>query len=221
MPYAALLEDGEVLTKPTREALGQLAALAPRSLMIFDYEFDSLQPLARFAALESLKISNPMRLSSLSGAAQLDELRVLVLAPPHSWDGSGRCIEVESYRPLAGLTKLERLVLHAVRPQDRDLSPIAGMRHLRELELHGVPEFTVEHYARLAAALPTTAGSCLQPYVQLQGIGFCGKCSGRTVLLTGAPKRARKWLCPTCNRAKLAEHVALWETFKATAPTTR
>ena len=216
MPYAALLEDGEVLKRPTRDVLGQLAEKSPRSVMIFDYEPDSLEPLAMLTHLESLKINNPMNLERLTGVGALTELRVLVLAPPMS---AKRRIEVESYQPLTALAKLERLMLHWVRPRDLDLAPIAGMRHLRELEVTGVPEFTIEHYARLSAALPTTTGRCLQPYFQIQGVGLCRRCRGRTVLLTGAPKRARHWLCPTCNRTKLAEHVQRWEELKAAAAT--
>jgi hypothetical protein len=37
------------------------------------------------------------------------------------------------------------------------------------------------------------------------------------VLLTGAPKKARNWLCPKCNEKKLAEHVRRWEEFKQAA----
>jgi ribosomal protein S27AE len=101
--------------------------------------------------------------------------------------------------------------LLGVRPRDLDLSPLARMRHLREIEVSGVPDFTVEHYARLAMALPETAGRCLQPYVEIPGVGACGKCGGRSVLLNGTPPRARKWVCPKCNPKLLAAHVERWE----------
>ncbi len=122
---------------------------------------------------------------------------------------------------LAGLKRLERLILAGVRPQDLDLSPIAAMTHLHEVDISGVPEFTVEHYARLAAALPIAEGRCLQPYNKLDGIGSCSKCNGRMVVLTGAPPRARKGLCPVCNDKKVAEHVAVWQGFKKAASSQR
>ena len=124
-------------------------------------------------------------------------------------------IDVASYAPLAALTALERLVLTAVRPRDLDLSAIARMTHLRELDISGVPEFTVEDYAKLAAALPRTEGRCLQPYIQIKGVGFCRKCKGPQVLLNGAPPRARKWICPVCQEKALAAHVQRWEAAKA------
>jgi hypothetical protein len=37
------------------------------------------------------------------------------------------------------------------------------------------------------------------------------------VLLNGAPPRARKWLCPTCQAKALAAHVARWDAAKAAA----
>jgi len=109
---------------------------------------------------------------------------------------------------------LERLILQSVRPKDLDLSTIARMTHLKDVDIGGVPEFTIEHYARLAAALPNAEGRCLQPYFEIKNLAFCKKCKAGMVMLNGTPPRARKWLCPKCNQKKLAEHVRAWESFK-------
>jgi hypothetical protein len=109
------------------------------------------------------------------------------------------------------MPRLERLVLLGVRPRDLDLSAVMRMQHRREVEVSGVPEFTVEHYARMAVALPGATGRCLQPYVEIPGVGICKKCNGRQVLLNGAPPRARKWVCPKCNEKLLAAHVRKWD----------
>src|SRR5262245_30962276 len=197
MPYAAFHDDCETLSKPTLEDLRSVAADGtPQGLLILDYPWDSLEPLALFPDLGILKIQSAGTLHTLSGVEALARLRTLFVSPPPSWDGSRRCIEVDSYRPLRSLAHLERLTLLSVGPRDLDLAPIAEMRRLRDRHVAGVPEFGLEHYARLAAALPETSGRCLQPYTRIEGIGFCKRCQGRTVLLTGAPPRSRRWLCP-------------------------
>lgn len=221
MTYSGFPSDTVVVTRPSADQLCELAAKKLPSLTINEYTFDSMQPLGVLAGLDVLKLQDSGALRTLSGVEALSGLQHLAISTPASWEGTSRRIEVESFKPLAALNRLERLFLNGVRPQDLDLTPIAGMRHLQELDISGVPEFTVEHYASLAAALPITDGRCLQPYNRLDGLGLCSKCKGKTVLLTGAPPRARKWLCPVCNDKKLAEHVATWQGFKKAAGSRR
>jgi hypothetical protein len=212
MPCAALDGPCHVLHDPQREDLQRLAAEAPPpALMILGYAFPTLHPLAAFGALQVLKIQGAPRLAELAGTEHLASLREFVLSTPPGSDGSGKCIEVGSLKPLGRLAALERLVLLGVRPRDRDLAPIMRMQHLREIDIGGVPDFTLEDYARLAAALPHATGPCLAPYVEIAGAGQCRKCRGRQVLLNGTPPRVKKWLCPTCNSKLLAAHVARWE----------
>ena len=214
MPYAGYLDDAVVLTKPSTEQLRDLAAKKPRAVTIFEYPFDSLKPLAVLAGVEIIKIQDSGALRSLDGIAALPNIKNLVISTPPTWDGTARKTEIDSFAPIAKLTSLERLILHRVRPKDLDLTPIMGMTHLKYLDIGGVPEFTIAHYARLAVTLPNTEGRCLLPYFEIKGIGFCKKCKGQQVLLNGAPPKARKWLCPKCNEKKLAEHVRLWESLK-------
>jgi hypothetical protein len=209
-PYIVPAHDGETLENPSIDELRALAPRAPRGLIIFDYSFESLEPLAPFPALETLKIQTAGKLTSLDGLPVLAALRTLLIAPPPSWDGSSRRIEVESYAPIASLRRLESLSLLRVRPRDDDLSPIASMRHLKTLDLAGVPEFTVERLARLSLELPHTQGRCLRPYFTIEGVGFCARCRGQKVMLTGAPPRGRRWLCPRCDEKALAKHVRKW-----------
>jgi hypothetical protein len=217
-PYAAFTDDVHVMTKPALEDLRGLAGEpGGRRLLIFDYPWESFEPLAALPELEILKIQSGGTLRRFDGLASLSRLRALVVSPPPSWDGSGRCLEVDSYRPLGALAVLEKLSLTSVRPRDLDLAPIAAMKHLKDVHIAGVPEFTLEHYARLSAALPETEGRCLQPYTRIEGVGFCKRCNRGTVLLTGAPPKKRHWLCPKCNEKKLSEHVRHWEDLKRAA----
>ena len=209
-PYVVPPHDGETLTAPTLDELRALAGRAPLGLLVFDYGFASIEPLASCLQLETLKIQTAGNITSLDGVQALTSLRTVLIAPPPSWDGTSRRIEIDSYAPLASLANLEGLSLLRVRPYDLDLSPIASMRQLKELDLAGVPEFTVECFARLSLQLPGTKGRCLQPYFAIDGVGFCARCRGQKVMLTGPPKRGRRWLCPTCDAKMLAKHVQQW-----------
>jgi hypothetical protein len=211
MGYAAFHDDCTTVTKPTAADLQRLADDGLRALAIFDYAFDSLQPLSPLRALETLRVQGAAKLATLAGIESLTGLREFALTTPPGWDGSGRTIGVDSYRPLESLTSLEELRLIGVSPRELDLSPIMRMRQLQEVNISGVPGFTVEHYARLAAALPDAKGRCLQPYARIDGVGICKKCRGPQVLLIGAPPRARKWICRACDAKILAAHVARWE----------
>ena len=217
MPYAGFLDDAVVLTKPSVEDLRQLAATKPRAVTIFEYPFDSLQPLAVLAGVEILKIQDSGTLRTLDGAAALAGVKNLVISTPPTWDGTSRKVEVDSFKPLTALTSLERLILLSVRPKDLDLSVIGTMTHLKDVDVGGVPEFTIEHYAKLSAALPNAEGRCLQPYFEIKNLAFCRKCRTGQVMLTGTAPRARKWMCPKCNEKKIAEHVRLWESLKNAA----
>jgi hypothetical protein len=211
MPYAGFLDDAVVLTSPSEEDLRQLGLTRPRAITIFQYSFDSLTPLAPVAGIEVLKLQDSGALRSLRGADEIDGVKHLVIGTPPSWDGTSRRIEVESFKPLQSLSTLERLVLLGVRPKDLDLTPIMQMTRLQEVDIGGVPEFTIVPYAKLAAALPHAEGRCLKPFVEINGVGFCKKCKKPQVLLNGTPPRARKWLCPVCHKKKLDEHLAAWK----------
>jgi hypothetical protein len=188
---------------------------------VLEYPLDSLHPFAAFEGLEILRIQGAAHLADLAGLEPLSKLRERVLASPPEWDRSGRTIDVASYRPLAALAGIEKLVLIDVRPRDLDLSPIGTLRRLQELKIAGVREFALEQFAALAAALPNTTGQCLQPCSEIEGVGICKKCSGQMVKLTGTAPRARKRLRPACNAKPLQAHVARWDAAKAAAQRAR
>jgi hypothetical protein len=212
MPYAALNPECEVLNNPD---LGDLERVAATSglpgLIIFGYPFETLEQLSVLSRLQILKIQGAPKLRGLQGTEYLSGLREFVLSTPTGSDGSRKFIGIGSLAPLERLSNLERLILLHVRPKDLDLSPVMRMQHLVELDIGGVPEFTLEHYAKLALALPKTKGRCLQPFISIPGVGRCGKCQGPCVLLNGTAPRARKWVCPKCNAKLLGAHIARWE----------
>lgn len=212
MPYAAFHPDCQVLTNPSAEDLQRTAAqMQQPGLIVFGYQFDSLEALEPFEGLRVLKIQGASRLQRLDGIERMRSLGEFVLATPTGSDGAGEVITVESLAPLERATALRRLILLGVRPGDLDLAPLMRMTWLEELDIGGVPEFGIEHYAKLAVALPSTSGRCLQPYVVIPGVGRCRKCGEQSVLLNGTPPRARKWACPKCNAKAIASHVSRWE----------
>jgi hypothetical protein len=216
VPYAAIAGNLHTLNNPS---VGELATVAREfslpGLMIFDYRLDTLAPLQIFTDLQVLKMQGGAKLHDLEPLATMISLRELVLSTPTGSDGSGRTINVASYAPLARLTRLERLGLHGVRPRDLDLSSIAEMRHLRALEIGGVKEFGLEHFARLSAALPETEGRTLRPFAHIPGWTPCQKCRGEVVILNGAAPRSRKFVCQRCHAKLVAAHVAKWEQAKS------
>jgi hypothetical protein len=216
MPYAAVAGDLPTLNNPSAAELTAVARdFSRRGLLIFNYRLDTLAPLQAFADLQVLKIQGGAKLQDLEPLAALTTLRELLLSTPTGSDGSGRTIDVRSYTPLVRLTQLERLGLHGVRPRDLDLSAIAQMRHLRELEIGGVKEFGLEHFARLAAALPDTEGRTLRPFTHIPGCAPSRKCRGEVVILNGAAARSRKFVCRHCQGNLVAAHVARWEQAKS------
>lgn len=218
MPYAAFHPGAHTVTRPTAAGLAAVARdVAPPALVILDYRLDSFAPLQVFRGLEVLKIQGAFQVRDLAPLASLTTLRELVISTPPGSDGSGRTIDVASLAPLTTLAALERLVLMNVQPLDGDVAVLGRMTHLRELDVSGGPAFTLDVYAALAAALPGVEGRCLSPFFVIKGVGFCRTCKGQQVLLVGAPPRARKWLCPTCQAKALAAHVGRWDAAKAAA----
>ena len=213
MPYAGFDPDCDVLNSPEPRDLVQIAAESGKAgLIVFGWRFSDMRELAVLPArIRTLKMSGAPKLTSLDGIQALQELREFVLMTPTGSSGARRLIKVASFAPLERLAHLERLLIHEVRPDDLDLSPIARMTELRDVDVSGVPEFGIEEYARLAVALPSAKGRCLQPYFTIKGVGYCKKCKGQMVLLVGAPPRSRRFLCPQCNQKLLAAHVAKWE----------
>lgn len=201
------IPDSHVLQSPERDELQRLAETnPPPALVIRDYGFPTLHPLAGFGALERLRIEGAPRLAELAGTEALQSLRELEID-----SGSKDDIEVGSLKPLERLVRAERIALRGVRPRDRDLSPLGRMHELRELEISDAGDFTVEEYARLAVALPNTRGACLAPYFENDDLRPCKKCRGPQVELNGVPRCARNRLCPRCNSKLLGAHVARWE----------
>src|SRR5262245_33418619 len=70
-PYIVPKQDGETLENPPLDDLPAAASRAPRGLVIFDYSFETMEPLAPFSTLERLTIQTAGKLTSLEGVGAL------------------------------------------------------------------------------------------------------------------------------------------------------
>jgi|GEM_PF-1404412 len=170
----------------------------------------TLAGVSELTQVRELRLLHIPKVTSLEPVSRLQGLQILVVATPPSWDASRRCIEVESLAPLGRLKNLGRLDLCGVLPRDRTLKPLGELVNLRQLLISHVYAFGMEDYADLARHLPRTVGACLRPCYSMGFETPCRKCRGQTVFLTGPRPRTRRQLCPTCDRAKLEEHIAEW-----------
>jgi hypothetical protein len=177
----------------------------------------SLRGIERLRRLECLVIDHAPKIASLEPIGALAELRHLSISTPASWDAAKKCIEVESLQPLADLSRLERLTLRGVRPAAGGLRPLEGLRALVDVEISHVPTFGLEDFARLAGALPRASGDCLRPHFRMSFPWPCKRCKTTQEWLTGAVGRQKRYLCPACDKERLAAHVAEFERIKQAA----
>ena len=133
------------------------ASLSPLSrlrslqeLRILAYPDSTLEPLAELRHLETLEITHLPNVTSLAPLAALTQLRRLTLATLPSWDASSRTTTVESLSPLAKLPALEEVSLFGVRPPDKRVDDLLGIRTLRRARVSKYPKAEAD---RLNAAL--------------------------------------------------------------------
>ncbi len=184
---------------------------ANQSLRILQVsEAHTLQGLDSLSQVRELVLAHIPKVHSLEPLAALRDLQFLTITTPPSWDASRKCLEVDSLEPLGGLNALVSLSLCGVRPVNGRLQPLHKLAGLRALSVSHVYTFDLRDYAELAAHLPNTVGECLRP---CYGFGFelpCRKCGKQMVGLTGSKPRARRFLCLSCDRARLLDHFDAW-----------
>lgn len=203
------------LNHASGEDLGFLRGLAGlRILELSSLKTKSLGGIEELRRLECLVIDHAPHIRSLAPIAGLRELRHLTISTPASWDVSRRCIEIDTFKPLAELARLDALTLRGVRPADDALRPLERIKTLTSVDISHVPEFGIEDFARLAGALPKASGHCLTPHFRMNFPWPCKRCKTTQEWLSGVSGK-RRYLCPVCDKDKLAAHVAAFERIKA------
>jgi hypothetical protein len=210
------------LNGATGDDLGFLAKLADLRILGLDsLKTPSLRGIEGLRRLECLVIDHAPKITSLEPVAKLGELRHLSISTPANWDSSRRCIEVDALAPLGELARLEHLTLRGVRPTADGLRPLERLKALKAIDISHVPDFGLEDFARLAGALPQATGDCLKPHFRMNFPWSCKRCRTTQEWLTGAVGRQKRYLCPVCEKDKLAAHVAAFERIKQAAGAAR
>ena len=180
-----------------------------------------LRSLERQPALRSLQIEHLPKLTKLDDVGRLTQLRSFGM---HGLASQFQGIPVDSFAPLAKLRHIRLLALEGVKPRDRSIRPLLGLKTLEELWVSAT--FSMTDFAALSVAHPTVRPGYNTiwwnepaPVVTegfLSQIGKpCKKCKryikGRTM---GSPT---KYLCPDCDAAKVAKFQAAWDAAVASA----
>jgi hypothetical protein len=186
------------------------------ALEVFVWPLDNFGPLLSLGRLRKLHVTHFPKVHSLEALAQLTKLEDLLLTTLPSWYNKSQ--NVESLRPLAALLKLRKLNLAGVLAEDKDLSPLHGLKSLREVFVPNI--YPQEELARLAGQLPKVRRDWfLNPFVRMDEVE-CKKCGNTKVMLSGSDIRPRV-ICPTCQEKKFNACVRRSEDVASAAGRTR
>jgi hypothetical protein len=209
--------DQVIASKMTRVRISKLStSLAPLAAANDLTHVELLDPftlrgLEDLQQIDSLMLYHFPRIRSLEPLGTIKRLKRLHISTPPGYDASRKVFEVESLVPLGRLEALESLTMRGVLPLHDRLTPLYRLRQLLRLDISHVYAFSLTDYALLACHLPDTSGHCLLPYFAASWAGNCPKCGTARVALTGSAPRSPRLLCPNCNQARLAKHVAEWD----------
>jgi len=168
----------------------------------------SIEPLSVLQSLTLLELENFKSISDFSPLTKLKALKSLAVTGS-MWSRQA----IENLDPFASMTWLSSLTIDT--SSVSSLKPLGCLTGLRELGLGGRLPF--EEYAWLSAKLPNTECRWFKPFLELAGIGYsaCPSChEDSMVMLTG---KGKKVLCKHCDAAKVAKHVDLFNSARASA----
>lgn len=115
-------------------------------LDIATYPDETLELISSLKKITYLRILHLPNISDLSPLAALQNLQSLSLATLPSWDASGKVTVVESLEPLVRLPKLRHLELFGVRPKDKSLRPLYGIKSLETGRFSKYPRKEIEAF---------------------------------------------------------------------------
>jgi hypothetical protein len=195
--------------------VGLTQSLEPLEGLVSLRELDLVDPrtldgLDRLQQLEALILYAIPHVGSLAPIAKLTSLKKLLVSTPPGYDASRKCYEVESFEPIASLTRLEELTMRGIVPRSGRLRPLERLTSLRTIGITHVYVFGIADYAQLAHALPDAEGHCLQPVFEATWAGTCSRCGGARVAFTAPPPRSPRTACPVCDRVRIQRHVNVW-----------
>ncbi len=227
--------DAVTLSTATQEQFDRIAHyLNPKDLTLDMVRAEDLSALAKMERLQTLIIDSNSRLTSLDFLTPLPQLTSLAikatknpldLAPLSALrglreltldGGYNYTMKAASLAPLAALKAVETLARGAIRIEDEDLSPLADMTALRDLQITNF--FPTVAYARLHALRPDIKSERLAPYARAGAVRL-------TMLPDGALKDEgqgdymvtgkRKPFIKVGDEAKLQKYIDQWDALVA------
>lgn len=154
------------------------------------------------AEIEALALNDNGRLESLAPLAALPKLADLSLS-----GGIWTKQETAGLEGLAALRGLKRLQIRGLDGRDIDLTPVARLHQLDELDLWA-RDFPMEEVAKVAAGHPAYLNALLDlpDYPRRDEFGRCKKCDATKKQMF---LKRRKFLwCPNCDKAGLEKLIA-------------
>lgn len=126
-----------------------------------------------------------------------------------------------SLAPIARLTALQHLAVHARRIDDASLAELATLRHVQHFELWS-DAMPLEQYTLLARAWPDAEGTLRTPWQRTSPPGVRGRpcvtCHGELVQTLARP---RKTFCPHCDPQAADRATRAWDASMRAAPVQR
>ncbi|WP_235581267.1 MULTISPECIES: hypothetical protein [unclassified Rhizobacter] len=99
-------------------------------LVIASLPDDSFDFLSRLRRLRYLRVVHLPNIKNIEPLKSLIGLTSLSLATSPSWDRANKTLELDSLRPLLGLTALRHVELFGVRPADGSLKVLESVKSL-------------------------------------------------------------------------------------------
>lgn len=172
------------------------------------YDPESIDGLADCPEIERLTLQHFPKIFSLDPIAKLPNLRTLFLTTQPGWDGTNRCLEVETFLPLTRLKAIEHIEILGVVPRRDGVTPFSLIPKLKTLILANTTFYQLEDFAYLSKHLANAVN--FQPVTQMNFLTACKKCKFMMLFLQGSKPGGRKYVCPSCHRKLILRHLERW-----------
>ncbi len=116
------------------------------TLVIGGFPDNSFNALENLNNLHFLSILHLPHISNLDSISNLQQLESLSLATLPTWDSAGKCIIVESLKPISSINSLKHLELFGVCTADKSLSALEGCHNLESARFSQYPKSEVESF---------------------------------------------------------------------------
>lgn len=122
-------------------------------LVIANFPDETLCALKSMKKLRYLRILHMPKLKDISVLSDLSSIESLSLETSPSWDATGRCIVLESMKPIAELPKLKHLELFGVCEANKSLKFLEGVKTIETSRFSQYPQKEVDRFRSVSGAV--------------------------------------------------------------------